>query len=66
MGASLSAAPIVAPEAFRASADSLNMVERAQFVWLGRQYCWYDDGWQGPGWCHRAMNTPRLWASKIP
>jgi len=50
MGASLSAAPIVAPEAFRASADSLNMVERAQFVWLGRQYCWYDDGWQGPGW----------------
>jgi hypothetical protein len=46
----LNAAPMVAPGAIRAAADSLNMVERAQFIWLGRHYCWYDDGWNGPGW----------------
>ena len=50
MGASLSAAPMVAPGAIRGAADSLNVVERAQFIWLGHNYCWYDDGWNGPGW----------------
>ncbi len=44
------AAPMVGPAALRGAADSLNMVERAQFIWLGRNYCWYDDGWNGPGW----------------
>lgn len=25
----------------------------AQFAYLGRQYCWYPNGWKGPGfyWC---------------
>ena len=50
MGASVGAAPMVAPGAIRGAADSLNMVERAQFIWLGHNYCWYDDGWNGPGW----------------
>lgn len=50
MSASVSAAPMAAPGAIRAAADSLNMVERAQFSWLGHTYCWYDDGWNGPGW----------------
>src|ERR1700743_3388368 len=21
-----------------------------QFLFGGRDYCWYDDGWRGPGW----------------
>jgi hypothetical protein len=50
MGASVGAAAIVAPEAIRAAADSLNMVESVQFFWGGHNYCWYDDGWNGPGW----------------
>ena len=25
-------------------------VEDAQFIWGGRNYCWYDGGWRGPGW----------------
>ena len=34
-----------------ASANAaLSPIERAQFVWGGYDYCWYDDGWQGPGW----------------
>src|SRR6202162_4447815 len=50
MGASVGATPIVAPGAIRAAADSLNVVESVQFIWLGHNYCWYDDGWNGPGW----------------
>lgn len=25
-------------------------IEDAQFAWGGRRYCWYFDGWRGPGW----------------
>ena len=25
-------------------------IENAQFIFGGRNYCWYDDGWRGPGW----------------
>ena len=25
-------------------------VEQEQFFFLGHNFCWYDDGWQGPGW----------------
>jgi hypothetical protein len=25
-------------------------LDAVQFFWGGRNYCWYDGGWQGPGW----------------
>jgi hypothetical protein len=25
-------------------------IERVQFLFGGRNYCFYDDGWRGPGW----------------
>ncbi len=50
MGASAGAAPLGAPGAIRAAADTLNVIEDVQFVYSGRNYCWYDDGWHGPGW----------------
>ena len=50
LGASVGAAPAIAPGAYRAAADSASVVETVQFVWLGHEYCWYDDGWQVPGW----------------
>jgi hypothetical protein len=25
-------------------------MENAQFFFGGQNYCWYDAGWQGPGW----------------
>jgi hypothetical protein len=25
-------------------------LQKAQYVWGGRNYCWYGNGWQGPGW----------------
>jgi hypothetical protein len=50
LGKSVSAAPLAAGGAIRAAAQNLNSVETVQFVWAGRNYCWYDDGWRGPGW----------------
>ena len=32
------------------AADGLNAVEQTQYVWGGRNYCWYPNGWRGPGW----------------
>ena len=32
------------------AAVDLNMVEDAQYIWGGRNYCFYLDGWRGPGW----------------
>ena len=41
------------------AADRLSAVEKTQFVYLGRNYCWYPDGWHGPGfyWCGYAYRT---------
>jgi hypothetical protein len=46
----LQAAPVGPPAGLSAALGSLDIVEKAQvFVWHGRRYCWYDHGWQGPG-----------------
>ena len=38
-------------------------VENAQFFFLGHNFCWYDGGWQGPGWywCGYAWNNGYGW-----
>ncbi|WP_249780843.1 hypothetical protein [Bradyrhizobium sp. dw_78] len=38
-------------------------VEQTQFIFGGRNYCWYDDGWHGPGyyWCGYAMRRGFGW-----
>jgi hypothetical protein len=25
-------------------------IEKTQFIYLGHNYCWYDDAWNGAGW----------------
>ena len=62
-GGSAGAAPVVAPGATRAAADGLKIVESVQFIWLGHNYCWYDDAWQGPGWywCGYAFRNGLGW-----
>jgi hypothetical protein len=60
----LQAAPIGPPEGLRAALGSLDIIEKAQvFVWQGRRYCWYDDGWHGPGfyWCGYARRHGLGW-----
>jgi hypothetical protein len=38
-------------------------IENAQFFYLGHDFCWYDGGWQGPGWywCGYAWNNGQGW-----
>jgi hypothetical protein len=43
------AAP-VAPAALHAANNELALSAPAQFMYLGRPYCWYPYGWSGPGW----------------
>jgi hypothetical protein len=43
----------------RAPLANATQIENAQFLFGGRNYCWYDDGWRGPGWywCGYANRT---------
>src|ERR1700710_152073 len=38
-------------------------VQQAQFIFDDREYCWYDDGWRGPGyyWCGYAWRRGYGW-----
>jgi len=38
-------------------------LDRVQFIYLGRNYCWYDGGWRGPGfyWCGYAWRSGFGW-----
>ena len=36
--------------AVRNSLADSSPVENAQFIWGGRNYCWYNSAWRGPGW----------------
>jgi hypothetical protein len=27
-----------------------SLIEQTQFFWNGNEFCFYDDGWRGPGW----------------
>jgi hypothetical protein len=43
-------AAAIAPGALRIAADQVSAVDKVQFVFRGRRYCWYYTGWRGPGW----------------
>jgi hypothetical protein len=38
-------------------------IDQVQFIRAGRNCCWYDDGWHGPGWywCEYAFRTGLGW-----
>jgi len=42
---SAAAAPVAG-----ASHAPASLVEQAQFYWNDHEYCFYEDGWHGPGW----------------
>jgi hypothetical protein len=37
-------------DAMRLAVDRVGMIEKSQFVYGGREHCFYPDGWHGPGW----------------
>jgi hypothetical protein len=54
-GGVLSASPahaalLGAPGALDAAVDELAVIHQAQNVYGGRRYCYYENGWSGPGW----------------
>jgi Chaperone of endosialidase len=30
--------------------ERIDLIAQAQYSYGGKDYCWYDDGWNGPGW----------------
>jgi hypothetical protein len=57
------AMPGTLPAQLNAAADSLSLVEKTQFFIGSQEYCWYDDGWHGPGWywCGYALRQGFGW-----
>jgi hypothetical protein len=51
----------------RDAADDLSVIDQVQYVWGGRRYCWYDDGWNGPGWywCGRYLVPGLGWGGGV-
>jgi hypothetical protein len=47
--------------------QSQSMVEQVQYRWAGREYCFYDDGWHGPGWywCGYRLRTGFGWGGPM-
>lgn len=62
LSGSAQAAP-VGIDALRHVSPALNLIEDVQYRHRGRQYCWYNDGWRGPGfyWCGYAWRQGRGW-----
>jgi hypothetical protein len=56
-----------ASNTYRADIDELNVVEKAQFIYEGREHCWYDRGWHGPGWywCGYAFRRGLGWGGPV-
>lgn len=50
---SAQAAPVSQFDRLKGVGDELSQVEKSQYVYGGRRYCFYPDGWRGPGfyWC---------------
>ena len=55
------AAPLGGNEHVSFAAQAL--VEKTQFYYGGREYCWYPGGWHGPGyyWCGYAYRRGLGW-----
>jgi hypothetical protein len=56
---SATAAPLPNDTSIKGAATAESPVELAQFLFGGRNYCFYPDGWHGPGfyWCGYAFRT---------
>jgi hypothetical protein len=49
IGGHLQAAPY-ADGRIKSELGGAGLIQNIQYVWEGQNYCWYDDGWHGPGW----------------
>ncbi|HEX7790204.1 MAG TPA: hypothetical protein VF467_06700 [Afipia sp.] len=64
LGAAVLAGPAAAlPAGGLGTSPIASDVQQAQFVFGGRNYCWYEAGWHGPGfyWCGYAYRRGYGW-----
>jgi hypothetical protein len=75
-GSALAGAAQAAPSLYVAPAPMINAVytpsdgvvlEQVQYFYGGRNYCWYDGGWHGPGyyWCGYAGRRGYGWGGVL-
>ena len=62
---SASAAPLLPSR--DAVGGATSAVESVRYYYDGRDYCWYYDGWHGPGWywCGYAWRRGLGWGSPV-
>jgi hypothetical protein len=60
-------AAVIGLSAIGPAADAGAIVEPVQFRWGGYDYCWYPDGWRGPGWywCGYAYRVGLGWGGPV-
>src|SRR5438270_14102458 len=44
------ATPLSDPSGFRAAIEDLTVIDKVQYFLGGKRYCFYRNGWHGPGW----------------
>ena len=51
---------------YNSAGDAVSL-EKTQFVYAGRTYCWYPTGWRGPGyyWCGYAWRRGFGWGGPV-
>ena len=64
---STQAAPLAFAGKLGAAVDGHGLVEQTQFIFEDKEYCWYDDGWHGPGWywCGYALRQGFGWGGPV-
>jgi hypothetical protein len=47
--------------------DVAPSLQEAQYLWAGRNYCWYPGGWRGPGyyWCGYSWRRGYGWGGPV-
>ena len=61
------AAPLGDPSGVRDALADINVIDNVQYVWGGRNYCWYANAWSGPGWywCGYAWRRGFGWGGPV-
>lgn len=56
-------APLHQSDQMAAAASTLTSIAKTQFILGGRHYCFYPEGWHGPGWywCGYALRRGLGW-----
>jgi hypothetical protein len=59
----VSGAAQISAQGIGAAVGDQSVIDHVQYRFAGREYCWYDDGWRGPGfyWCGYRLRVGLGW-----